>query len=119
MNLGLIKTNFPRTLLVGEAACQVKPWSCGGIIYGFTCAKIARDVVFEAFKKKDFSEDFLGKYDETWKAEIGKNISIGIGLREMLKDMNNEKLDNLFRKLNSMEVIQRMDMDFPSLELFG
>ena len=87
MNLGLIKTAFQQTLLVGESACQVKPWSCGGVVYGFACADIARDVILEAFRKQDFSEQVLSRYDREWKAELGGNISLGMTIRSMLKQM--------------------------------
>lgn len=119
MNVGLFKTYFPRTILVGEAAGQVKPWSFGGIIFGFTCSQIARDVIFEAFRKNDFSEEFLKKYDELWKKKIGKTIRLGLRLREMLKEMDNEKLDRYFRLAKKIPFLNKLDMDFPNVGMFG
>jgi flavin-dependent dehydrogenase len=119
MNLGLFRTYFQRTLLVGEAAGQVKPWSLGGIIFGFTCARIASQVILEAFEKNDFSEDFLKKYDREWKRKIGRTIRLGLFFRKLFVDMDNETLESHFRKIRKIPFLNRLDMDFPRLELFG
>lgn len=119
MNLGLFKTYFPRAILVGEAAGQVKPWSLGGIIFGFTCAQIASEIIFEAFDRNDFSESFLKRYDDSWKKKIGKTIRTGIFFREMFEKMDNDSLERYFKKVKMLPYLSRLDMDFPSLELFG
>lgn len=119
MNLGYFPTAFPHTLLVGEAAGQVKPWSLGGIIFGFTCSKIASDVIFDAFTHGDFSENFLNAYDISWKKKIGGIIQLGLFLREQYKKMDNNAVDETFRNLRQKKFLDSLDMDFPSLELFG
>ena len=119
MNLGLFPTAFPRTILVGEAAGHVKPWSGGGIIFGFTCSQIARDVIFEAFQKGDFSEGFLKSYDELWKKKIGGTIKLGLHLRDFFIKMDNQILESYFTKFKKLPFLDRMDMDFPKLELLG
>lgn len=119
MNLGLFPTSFPRTLLVGEAAGQVKPWSLGGIIFGFTCARLARDVIFEAFEKQDFSAPFLQRYDDRWKKKIGHTIRAGMFFRGIFERMDNDQLDSLFKKAKKIPFLSRLDMDFPALDLFG
>ncbi|MBI4182141.1 MAG: NAD(P)/FAD-dependent oxidoreductase [Candidatus Aenigmarchaeota archaeon] len=118
MNAGLIPTAFPRTLLVGEAACQVKPWSFGGIIFGFTAARLAAQTIRQAFRRQDFSQPFLQQYDDAWKQAFGGTISLGLSLREVFRAMTNPGLDALFRKLGKMD-LRQADMDFPSLEVFG
>ncbi len=119
MNVGLIKTFFHRALLVGEAACQVKPWSCGGVIYGFTCAGIARDVIMEAFECGDFSENFLKKYDDMWKERLGKAIKLGMMFRKKLKESDNARLESYFRWGKRLGFLNKLDMDFPQAGVFG
>lgn len=110
--IGLQKTYFPRTLLIGDAAGQVKPWSGGGVIYGLTCAGIACDVIGRAFEEKKFSEDFLREYEDRWRKEIEKQIKFGLMFRELYKDMGREDVENMFDKLSKKGSFD-MDMDFP------
>ena len=110
--MGFQKTFFPRTLLIGDSASQVKPWSGGGVIYGLTCARVAERVIREAFRRNDFSEDFLRTYEEGWKREIGRNISFGMMFRELYKDMDNRDISRLFEKAGKKDM-NWMDMDFP------
>lgn len=119
MNLGLFKTFFPHTILVGEAAGQVKPWSLGGIIFGFSCSQIARDIIFKAFERKDFSEAMLKKYDDAWKKKIGKTIRMGMFFRNQFEKMDNPQMDSYFRTFKKIPLLSRLDMDFPAFELFG
>lgn len=116
--IGPTKTYSDRILLLGDAAGITKPWSGGGVIYAFTCAQIAADTVDQAFKNHDFSPDTLSNYEKKWKAKIGKNIDLGLMAREMLKDMDNQQLENFFRKLKQKtekEDLSQVDMDFPFL----
>lgn len=110
--VGMQKTHFHRTLLVGDAAGQVKPWSGGGVIYALTCASIASNVVKRAFEKRNFTEEFLREYETAWKKEIGKNITLGMMFRELYKDMDSSGLERLFEKLRGMDM-DGVDMDFP------
>lgn len=110
--IGLQKTYFHRTLLVGDAAGQVKPWSGGGVVYGLTCAGIASDVIKKAFLSKDFSEEFLNQYETLWRKEIGKSITLGLMFREFYKDLDKEGLEKLFEKLKGKS-LNELDMDFP------
>jgi digeranylgeranylglycerophospholipid reductase len=111
--VGFQKTYFPRTLLVGDAASQVKPWSGGGVVYGMTCAKIASDVIKEAFKANDFSEGFLSRYETRWKEKIGRNITLGMMFREFFKEMGEDDLGRLFEEAGK-KGLEWLDMDFPA-----
>ncbi len=116
--IGPCRTFSDRLLLVGDAAGQAKPWSGGGIIFGFTAAKAAASVVRESFRRGDFSARALSAYEDKWKGRIGREISLGLVGREMLKDMTNRQLDSLFSGLRSPE-LSRMDMDFPVFSSLG
>jgi digeranylgeranylglycerophospholipid reductase len=110
--VGFHKTYFPGTLLVGDAASQVKPWSGGGIIYGLTCAGIAAGVVGEAFERGDFSEGFLKRYETLWREKLGKNITLGLMFREFYRELDSRGLEDFFRALGKKE-LKGIDMDFP------
>lgn len=116
--IGSCKTFSDRILLTGDAAGQVKPWSGGGIIFGFTAARIAARTLRTCFRKNDFTSETLETYEKEWKKEIGKEISFGLIGREMLKDLTNEELDNLFRNLQTRK-FSHLDMDFPVFSSLG
>ncbi len=113
---GLHRTSFTRTLLVGDAASQTKPWSGGGIVYGMACGRIAAEVLKEAFRKNDFSESFLSIYEERWHRTIGRSIRAGLMFRELYKSLTNRQIDNIFKSLEGMDT-SRLDMDFPLMDI--
>jgi len=110
--IGPVKSYFNRTLLIGDAAGTTKPWSGGGVIYGFTCAEIASRILDEAFRKNNFTENFLKRYETEWRKKLGKNIGFGMLFREMLKEMSNKELSGLVEKI-SKNNLNKFDMDFP------
>ena len=115
--IGPSKTYFNRVLLIGDAAAQVKPWSGGGVVYGLTCAKIAVNVIKEALKENNFSEEFLKRYEDQWKNAIGKNITAGLMFREFYKDCSENDIEKFF-EIASKASMSNLDMDFPLLNAF-
>jgi geranylgeranyl reductase family protein len=109
--MGLVKTFGERMLLIGDSACQVKPWSGGGIIYGFTAAGIAADVVKKA--SGNYEESVLETYETGWRSSFGRNISLGMLMRAMFKEMKNSDIDRLFDKVGKSGALDSLDMDFP------
>ncbi|MCK5334122.1 MAG: NAD(P)/FAD-dependent oxidoreductase [Candidatus Aenigmarchaeota archaeon] len=104
-----------RAILVGDAAAQVKPFSGGGLIYGFISADIAARAIKKAFDKDDFSKEFFQKeYEARWHKKLISKIRMGGALRGILDSLDNSELDALFGALSeekkSMEKIG--DMDF-------
>jgi digeranylgeranylglycerophospholipid reductase len=111
--MGPGKTFFPRTLLVGDSAGMSKPWSGGGIIFGFTAARIAARVVVEAFREDDFSGAFLARYESGWKRAFGRQIQAGMLGRKVFERMDNQDIETVLKCLRFfMPIINRMDMDF-------
>jgi geranylgeranyl reductase family protein len=106
------RTCANRILLVGDAACQTKPWSGGGVIYGLTAAQIAVDVVKEAFRKKDFSVKTLGSYDKKWRKALGRPLRLGMFYRSAFKRVTNVKIDYAFSVMKKIPYLKRLDMDF-------
>ncbi len=88
-------------LLVGSAACQVKPFSGGGIVYGLIGATFASSACISALEVEDFSSDFLrNSYDIRWKERLGKPIKKGLRLRRVLSFLGSSvslKLASIFK----------------------
>jgi geranylgeranyl reductase family protein len=114
--LGPPKTYSDRVLLVGDAACQVKPWSGGGVIYSLTAAEIAAKTINQAKSANDFSESFLKRYEHGswgWKKAFGGRIRTGMLARSMFKRMNNTQLNLAMRGMGRARfLMNKLDMDF-------
>jgi len=68
-----------RLFLCGDAAGQVKPFSGGGLIYGFTAAEVAA----EEIDPEDAST--VEKYERMWRKKLEKEISFGNKIRKFYK----------------------------------
>ena len=97
-----IKKSFmERVLVVGEAAGQVKPTTCGGIYYGLISAKLAAETIGEAFSQGRFDDGVLKKYEQRWRHELGGELEIGYRLRQIFSGIKDKQVDRLFEILNS------------------
>lgn len=106
--MGVInKTYACRTLAVGDAAGQVKPTTGGGIYFGLLCADLAAKTIREAFKKGNFSEKFLGRYESSWKKKISFDLTMGLYLRSLVANLNDEQIERLVQ-FCSQEAIQAL-----------
>ncbi|MHA1295999.1 MAG: hypothetical protein ACTSRH_06850 [Promethearchaeota archaeon] len=112
------KIAFENVLLLGDAACQVKATTGGGIVMLVTAAKQAARCIAHCFKKQDFSKKTIKKfYEKPLKRLIGKDLRIHWIIREILRAFNSKDYDNFFEilKNNKIEKIISIygDMDFP------
>lgn len=114
---GFHKTFFDKTILVGDAAAQTKPWSFGGIYYGMVCGKIGAETIKKAFEKNNFSEKSLEEYEIKWKAQLEKSISMGMMFREFYQELDNKKIDQCFEVMKKAG-IKELDMDHPLTNIF-
>jgi len=64
-----------RTLLIGDAAAQTKPFTGGGILYGMTAADIAAEAVDPT------DPGTLTEYESEWREELGTEIRLGKAIR--------------------------------------
>lgn len=112
---GLIKKSVAdNTLLVGDAACQVKPFSMGGLIYGQIGAGYAGKACIKALESNDFSEKFLMKnYDKQWKKELSGPIKKGLMMKKIFSKVLNKPISfGLISKLRITKISSFLDMDF-------
>ncbi len=125
---GIIPLYSPRQtygrniLLVGDAACQVKPTTGGGIYTGLVGAKHCARTAVRALEEEDFSEEFLSQYEAAWRGELGEEFQRGLDLRRVLMDLRDDEIDwllTLFRRNGLQRIISKYgDIDYPS-PLFG
>jgi len=91
----LKKTFTSRTLIVGEAAGQVKPLTGGGIYYGVLCADIVVEVLDRALRRGDLSEGALSLYQSRWQAELGTELRLGYQLHRLYRRLGNGQIEFL------------------------
>ncbi|XRO77561.1 geranylgeranyl reductase family protein [Methanocaldococcus sp. 10A] len=99
-------------LLVGDAACHVKPLSGGGLYFGAMGGKIAGEVTSKYLNDEINS---LELYDKKWKGKFGNEIKNSLLIRKIFLKLSNDTLNKLIRKLASSDLIDYInkhgDMD--------
>lgn len=86
-----------RTILLGDAASQVKPTTGGGLIIGFKCANMAADVVSKALDEGDMK--LLQDYPKNYMGEYKKELRMQLEVQKIFGAMTDEELDRMFMKL--------------------
>lgn len=106
--LGAIKNTYARrVLVVGDAAGQVKPTTGGGIYFGLLCADLAVKTIIDAFKRRNFSSNFLRHYEINWKKKIEFDLTMSLYLRKLIANFNDKQIEK-FIQFCSQESIQRL-----------
>ncbi len=101
-----LKTKKDNVYLVGDAACQVKATTGGGIIQGLKAAECLADSITN---KKD--------YEKEWKKKIGRDLLLHLKMRSIMdkfKDKDWDFLIQLFKKDNTKKIIENLDRDYPT-----
>lgn len=105
-----------KTILIGDAASQVKPTTGGGLLIGFRSAKIAAKCVVKALEMDD--PNYLKEYENQTKKHFKRELRIQMEVQKIFESMNNQDLDEMFLKLkqgNAEELISKYgDMDTQS-----
>ena len=70
----LDKTFGDRVLICGDAAGFINSITGEGIYYAMVSGELAADVIKDSFLKKDFSEEFLSKYQKLWMEDFGNDL---------------------------------------------
>jgi geranylgeranyl reductase family protein len=111
---GLIeKSVCGNTLLVGDAASMIKPFSGGGLIYGQIGAEFAGRACLKALESNNFSEKFLlDNYDEKWKQELEKPIKHGLLVKKIFQKFNKTFYFDLIKKAGVSKIASSADIDF-------
>ncbi len=109
---------FDNCLLLGDAACQVKATTGGGIVMLLTAAKIAAYCILKCFENGNFSKKFIKKhYQLPCSRKIGRQLKIHYFIRSIFEIFTPNDFDTFFQivKSNQIESIISLygDMDFP------
>lgn len=114
---GVIATGYGETIkrniaLVGDAACQVKPLTGGGLYYGMRCAEILAECI---------KDGRLSLYDRRWKKLWGKEVRLALKIRRLLEKRGLSFLEKLFTlaKKNSHIIEQIVDFEHHSAGIFS
>ncbi len=108
----------PHALLVGDAACQTKPISGGGIYLGLRGAQVCAAVAARALREDDLSEKKLARYQQLWEEEFAEEINCGVGHRQSYLRFSDSDIDQLLRFLDKPYwkslILKHGDIDYPS-----
>jgi len=85
--LGRCQTQKDKIFLVGDAACQVKPLTHGGLYYGMRCAEILVDCILQN-KPND--------YPKKWQGRFGREIAIGLKIRQIYTKLSRDNIEKMF-----------------------
>lgn len=112
------RTYADRVMIVGDAACQVKGTSGGGIYSGLRCARHCADTAIEALKTQNASARQMRRYHRAWIKTVGKELRKDLAIFEsfaLLTDRHFEELFDLFDAPGMLRIIEAEgDIDFPS-----
>jgi geranylgeranyl reductase family protein len=105
-----------RTLLLGDAASQVKPTTGGGLTLGFLCAKLASEVMIKALDEEDMG--ILQEYQVLYGKKFGRELKTQRMVHKTFKSLSDDDLDFMFSKLKEVDaedlISEYGDMDTQS-----
>lgn len=117
--IGIVQNHTSNIMLVGDAACQTKPISGGGLYPGLTGAKICSEVTVKALIAEDYSSGFLSMYQLQWDQKMRVELEKTLNYREIFINLSDFQLGLLIKILNrnywQSLMLQYMDIDYPSI----
>lgn len=113
---GLIESSVSNNVvLVGDAACHIKPFSGGGIIYGLIGTDFVADACIKALEREDYSLKFFKEnYDDVWKNRLAGPIRKGLIMKDLIHSFSDRQLSFLFSAVNATRIkklLEFTDMD--------
>ena len=110
--IGLCQLVKGNAALVGDAGCQIKSITAGGLYYGMKAAEFLADAI---------KEGNIFRYEQQWKEEFGQEIRICLLARNIMENMEDKVLDNIFSfvKENSPLIEKIADYENHSSVLLG
>ncbi len=120
---GIVPIDYPKqsafahALLVGDAACQTKASTGGGIVTGMICADVAADATAKAYETRDFSKKALVRdYDVVWRRKIIRELKTAYLGRKVLNKLSDKDLNEagMLAKRHKDKIEKFGDVDFYS-----
>ncbi|HYM40465.1 MAG TPA: NAD(P)/FAD-dependent oxidoreductase [Thermoplasmata archaeon] len=122
--VGGIPIGFPRrtyadhVMVVGDAACQAKATSGGGIFTSLHCASLAAETAIVALEQEDFSARMMHRYHRAWTKSIGKELRKDLAIHESFERLSDPQFEELFEIFDDPDILKLIedtaDIDFPS-----
>jgi digeranylgeranylglycerophospholipid reductase len=117
--LGLPKRAYSdNVMLVGDAACQVKPTSGGGLYTGLRGARSCAKVAADALGDDDLSAVSLRRYHDHWLRQMGEELRLGMLLRRVFTRLEDKDFERVLGWLDNHTIQDFIseygDIDFPS-----
>ncbi len=122
--VGGIPIGFPRrtyadnVMVVGDAACQAKATSGGGIFTSLHCASLAAETAIQALERGDFSARMMHRYHRAWTKSIGKELRKDLAIHESFVKLTDPQFEELFEIFDDPDILRLIettaDIDFPS-----
>lgn len=105
-------------MLVGDAACQTKPISGGGIFTGLMAAGLCAETAVSALISDDLSEKSLAAYQQRWNKEMGNELASAMNYRRSFLEFSDRDIEMLTNFLNKPKwlktILEYGDIDYPS-----
>ena len=121
---GGIPLGFPKrshadnVMVVGDAACQAKATSGGGIFTSLLCASLAAETAVQALEAEDYGARMMHRYHKAWTRSIGKELRKDLAIHESFARLTDAQFEEIFGLLDNPAVLEliekRGDIDFPS-----
>lgn len=110
-------------LLVGDAARQIDPITGGGISNGCVAGKVAGEVIAEAIQAKDYSSEFLQRYEKGWRALLEDKLYRNWLAKEKMVTLSDDTLNKVIdtlievgvEKLNVFHLLKAIESKFPEV----
>lgn len=101
--LGMGRTASERIALLGDAACQLKPLTGGGLYFGLKAALHLAHAI---------RSSNLLLYERLWRKDFGWDIRSGLLLRHLYESMSEREIGNVFLYLKeNREILEECDFD--------
>lgn len=93
-------------MLVGDAARQIDPLTGGGISFAMIAGRMAGEVIVNAVKAQDFSEEFLMQYDKMWRERLEEQIYRDFLAKEKASQLSDDTFNKMFDALQDTALEQ-------------
>ncbi len=117
--IGIMENCTSNIMLVGDAACQTKPISGGGLYLGIRGAEICAQVAVQALIQENFSKEFLSRYQIRWNREMGYEIKTALRHHQAYLKLTDFEISSLIRFFNKEywkeQILNNGDIDYPSI----
>jgi len=114
LRFGIIEKSVKgNVLLVGDSACQIKPFSGGGLVYNKICSEVAGKAIVKALEEENFSEKFfIENYDKKWKEKLIWPIRKGLILKWIFSNFSSPTAFSIVRNFGLTKIAGWLDVDF-------